>query len=143
MVTINNREYTVIDPQGVHPIALDILEARAAQGEPILYEHRCPLCKAALYAKAAKKYRRCHSVCATHGIKGQVFSPLEKRQAYENAFQAYQQRLAWRDELRRRGRGNSYTAWGNEKCLSRLRDTLSAMEAGTASSRQIGYWLYH
>ena len=38
---------------------------------------------------------------------------------------------------------NSFEARGNDECISRAIDTLRALRSGTASKRQISYWLNH
>ncbi len=51
--------------------------------------------------------------------------------------------LADRQSYAKRIRRNSFAAWGNDKCISRTVDTIRALRNGTASSRQIAYWLHN
>lgn len=63
----------------------------------------------------------------------------QKQQALQNAQRSLNHRL----QARETACGNSFSAWGNEKCISRTFDTVKAIECGTASKRQIRYWEQH
>ncbi|HYU72938.1 MAG TPA: hypothetical protein VEL31_09680 [Ktedonobacteraceae bacterium] len=63
----------------------------------------------------------------------------QKQQALANATRAYNGRVDRAKNIR----SNSFKEWGNAKCISRLYDTIEAMERGTASERQYKYWQKH
>lgn len=77
----------------------------------------------------------------TKKVQQQVTKEQEQ-QALNRAIVNFNQRVDRRARLRKEGKGNSFEAIGNDKCLSRLDDTIKAMERGTASSRQIKHWLH-
>ncbi len=57
--------------------------------------------------------------------------------AISNAEKSLELRQSYAKRIRR----NSFQAWGNDKCISRTWDTIQALRSGTASQRQIAYWL--
>lgn len=63
----------------------------------------------------------------------------EKKQALHNAIDTYNCRV----EAAKHIPHNSFSAWGNDKCIARTADTIQAMRHGTASVRQYRYWLTH
>ena len=67
------------------------------------------------------------------------FTEIQKGEALKNA----QQALAARREASKHIRHNSFSGWGNRKCISRIIGTIEAMENGYASEAQYRYWLSH
>jgi hypothetical protein len=63
----------------------------------------------------------------------------QKSQALTNARKS----LAARRKYAQKARKNSFDEWGNDKCISRLIDTIDQMERGYASERQYRYWFNH
>ena len=57
--------------------------------------------------------------------------------AIRNAEKSLELRQNYAKNIRR----NSFAAWGNDKCIGRTIDTLRALRNGTASDRQIAYWV--
>ena len=49
--------------------------------------------------------------------------------------------LELRQEYAKKIRRNSFSAWGNDKCISRTIDTIRDMRNGNASDRQYAYWV--
>lgn len=63
----------------------------------------------------------------------------EKQQALANVKKSLEHRQVAAKGIRR----NSFEQWGNDKCISRIMDTIRAMKQGVASESQYRYWLKH
>lgn len=63
----------------------------------------------------------------------------QKQQALSNAVRSVNARIDADQKIRR----NSFSEWGNDKCISRTKDTIRDMKNGYASDRQYQYWLNH
>lgn len=71
-----------------------------------------------------------------------TFTEQQKSEALASARASLKARRNAR-ESNPRLRRNSFEAWGNDKCISRLIDTIDAMKGGYATAAQYRYWLTH
>lgn len=77
---------------------------------------------------------------ATKTATKKPLTEQQKQQALANARARLEYRRAVYAKAVRR---NSFSQWGNEKCISRTLDTIRDMERGVASDSQYRYWLNH